>query len=284
MKLCPRCGLQNYDNVPCCQRCGLPLVQQQPGYYLSRQQVPPAPNVVPDPVWKTILSVLGWIFIYPVMLTIRTVKKATAANIVSAAGSWIFYIALLFFTFSGLFAPEQQPVPTEQPVAALVDDIASTVEDLAAQTEINTNQPEPTEAEPVESPPEADTPVTAPSDISAMVIVNTLADAGLPISDITEYTAETDPNSLLGRPGQYIQKVNFADTTLDQTIQDLNGGSVEVFTSETDAQNRKTYIDSIGASMPMMVEYSYINGTVLLRLSKDMIPDQAAAYQSEFMK
>jgi hypothetical protein len=65
-----------------------------------------------------------------------------------------------------------------------------------------------------------------------------LGQAGLPIDGRVVYTAATDLNKRLGRPGQYISKVNFHDTRLEES-EDMGidgGGAVETFTSEDDAK------------------------------------------------
>lgn len=109
--------------------------------------------------------------------------------------------------------------------------------------------------------------------------------AGLPIGNIVVYTSANDPNKLLGRPNQYIGKVNFIDTTLEQyDANNPDGGSIEVFNNNQDTANRKRYIDSVSKDAPAFAEYSYINGKVLLRLSKSLTPEQAAKYETEFMK
>jgi hypothetical protein len=45
-------------------------------------------------------------------------------------------------------------------------------------------------------------------------IIAALKSAGLPIGAVRSYTASTDPNKLLGRPGQYTGKANFRDRRL----------------------------------------------------------------------
>ncbi len=118
---------------------------------------------------------------------------------------------------------------------------------------------------------------------TAEEVVNALKAKGLSIDNIIVYTAETDPNSLLGRPNQYTSKVKFADTNLEQTdTAEPTGGTIEFFTSNEGAKARKEYIDNFGKSMPMLVEYSYINNGVLLRLDKELTPDQASNYEKAF--
>jgi hypothetical protein len=102
------------------------------------------------------------------------------------------------------------------------------------------------------------------------------------------YTAETDPNQLLGTPHAYVSKAAFVDNRIDpaqandtETGSIELGGSVEVFTDETDASARKQYLDETLAQLPIDVsEYSYLHGPVLLRLSRRFTPEQAAEYEA----
>jgi len=120
---------------------------------------------------------------------------------------------------------------------------------------------------------------TAPT---ASGVVGALRSAGLPIGDSIDFTAESDPNHLLGRPNGYLSKTAFLDTRLERLTPDSvsadDGGSVEVFATPDQALARKTYIDGIGAASPMFAEYSYPAAEVLLRLSKRLTPEQAAQY------
>jgi len=122
--------------------------------------------------------------------------------------------------------------------------------------------------------------------LDANGVVAALKAAGLSIGQVKVYDASSDPNSLLGRPGQYTSKVAFTDAnvaTSDATDPfDLtNGGSVEVFASRGDATKRKDYIATVTAGLPVLTEYDYLDrsGTVLLRLGHTLTPDQATAYQ-----
>ena len=105
----------------------------------------------------------------------------------------------------------------------------------------------------------------------------------MPIGESIAYTAKNDPNELLGRPNQYNSKVNFKDTRLkpDEIARGFdvqNGGSIEVFENQDDATTRKEYLKGIG-KVPLFSEYSYREGTVLLRLSHRLTPEQAAEYE-----
>jgi hypothetical protein len=120
---------------------------------------------------------------------------------------------------------------------------------------------------------------------SADEVLQELEDRGLPIGKSVAYTAKNDPNDLLGRPNQYTSKVTFTDTRLkSDPIADKfdvqNGGSIEVFENENDAIRRKEYVESIGKGFSPFAEYTYREGTVLLRLSHRLIPKQAAEYEN----
>lgn len=115
---------------------------------------------------------------------------------------------------------------------------------------------------------------------------NKIADIGI----VVVYNEETDINNLLGRPNQYISKVTFEDKRLEQVNKDNEflseeerekptGGTIEVFANETDMKKRKEYIESIYLNMPVLSEYVYSKGNILLRLEKELTPEQAKEYE-----
>ncbi len=120
----------------------------------------------------------------------------------------------------------------------------------------------------------------------AAEVLEELKEQGLPVGQSEVYTAENDPNELLGRPGQYTGKASFKDTRLppDELAGDssdvANGGSVETFDNEDDAIKRQEYLETVTQGVPMFAEYAYRNDTVLLRLSKRLTPDQASDYEA----
>ena len=74
-----------------------------------------------------------------------------------------------------------------------------------------------------------------------------LKNAGLPITDSVTITETNDANNLIGRPGQYVSKVAFADSRLGTPIDQAApgneaGGSIDVFSNAADAQRRSNYI------------------------------------------
>jgi len=97
------------------------------------------------------------------------------------------------------------------------------------------------------------------------------------------YTADNDPDHLLGRPNGYTSKTTFTDGCiapepgLDSTSVQA-GCSVEVFADAASAQRRQQHVRK---AMPSMgIEYSYIRGTALVRVSGALTPVQAGEYQA----
>jgi hypothetical protein len=112
----------------------------------------------------------------------------------------------------------------------------------------------------------------ADTDIAAAVALLTPA-----ASDLIVYTAETDTNSLLGRPGQYTGKVSWTDPRAPQ--QRLNA-TIELFADDATLQARFAYLDPILKSSPLFLQYMYRNDgrRLLLRVPKELTPAQAQSY------
>ena len=120
------------------------------------------------------------------------------------------------------------------------------------------------------SPTSTPTPAMPPMDAALAA----LKAAGLPIAEVTTYTAATDPNHLLGRPNQYTAKLSWHDSRLpapaDPTaIEVSDGGGLELWPDQAAAQARADYIQGIGKSLPAFAEYDFVHGPLLLRLAKD---------------
>jgi hypothetical protein len=102
------------------------------------------------------------------------------------------------------------------------------------------------------------------------------------------FTAETDPNHLLGRPNGYTSKASFTDSRIKTSdVKDSRtgsvdqGGSVEIYPDEAGAATRKRLIDDTMKAAPILgTEYSYLDGPVLLRVSQALTPAQAQEYKS----
>lgn len=110
------------------------------------------------------------------------------------------------------------------------------------------------------------------------------------IGRVVNYTDETDPNNLLGRPNQYTSKILFEDIRLTQedytNDEDFvpTGGTIEVFNNVEDMQKRKDYINSVTSSNSLFTEYSFSKKNVLIRLDKQLTQEQAKYYENLFME
>ncbi|MBU3171329.1 hypothetical protein [Clostridium estertheticum] len=99
------------------------------------------------------------------------------------------------------------------------------------------------------------------------------------ITKIEMVTAENDQNKLLGRPNQYTEKICWSDGRLkdSQTV-----SSIEVFNNKVDATARKTYIETISKSMPMLTQYLTVKDNILLRIESGLTPVQSEEYIKVF--
>ena len=117
------------------------------------------------------------------------------------------------------------------------------------------------------------------TEMDANQIVQRFQEAGLPIDNIIVYDEETDVNGLLGRPGQYTSKVNFADTRCEQwSDSDPVGGTIEVFENSSDSSDRNEYLGSYDD----LHQYMYLYKNILFRLDYDLTPSQAEQYEEVF--
>ena len=134
------------------------------------------------------------------------------------------------------------------------------------------------------------TPTSAPTpqSLDAAGIIGELERAALPLTLAITYTAANDPNHLLGRPNGYQSKASFTDRRAkasdasDSSLESVDlGGSVEVYPSSSGATGRAQYIQQSLKALPLLgTEYDYVAGTVLVRVSGLLTPEQAAGYQT----
>jgi len=92
------------------------------------------------------------------------------------------------------------------------------------------------------------------------------------------FDEDTDPNKLLGRPGQYLAKVNWTIDGKDATI--------EVYDDLDAAKARAEYVGNIGKSTPMFLQYIYVNEgrKAVLRLPHELSPKDAKLWEETFAK
>lgn len=110
------------------------------------------------------------------------------------------------------------------------------------------------------------------------------------ISESIVYTADSDPNNLLGRPGQYTSKAGFHDTRvaakdvefMAEPFDVKKGGDIEVFADEAGAKKRADYIGALvnqpGSAILGGPQYIHLKGRVLLRVSGALSPTVDAEY------
>ena len=150
---------------------------------------------------------------------------------------------------------------------------------------------------------------------SVSEVIKSLKDDGLPIADEVEYSQENDPNELLGRPGEYVQKINFNDNDVierqtEESIKDLKKSetdafkfdkkaiddhrksmsklnrdkldcTIEMFENSKDLDARAKKIEALSG---LANQYVYKKGKFLLRISYDVTPDNAKKYEESFKK
>lgn len=116
-----------------------------------------------------------------------------------------------------------------------------------------------------------------PATHTAGQIANTMA-----IGRVTVWTAATDENKLLGRPGGYTSAATTVDSRLDCTeVATSCGATIEVFPTPDQAVARSQYIQSLLGGI-LGTEYHTVIGSVLLRVTGQLTPDQAKVYADKF--
>lgn len=148
---------------------------------------------------------------------------------------------------------------------------ATTSAQLATSAATTAATPSPVKPSPTPSP--------APSPMAGDMFAALLAKSGIATTDVIAYTADTDPNKLLGRPAQYVGKVNWTDPRAPAQKQQA---TVEIFADDASMQARFTYLDGILKSSPLFLQYMYRNDArrLIVRVPKELTPTQAAEYES----
>lgn len=114
--------------------------------------------------------------------------------------------------------------------------------------------------------------------IEAGALAEGIAAMGLPMYNIIVFTAETDPNELLGQPNAYTGKASWADYRMGQYAEDdPTGGTIEVFATEADALSRYNYISEVYESMPSLRAHMYLVENVLLRVETENVSEEEFA-------
>lgn len=115
---------------------------------------------------------------------------------------------------------------------------------------------------------------------SAAAIIAAFKKAGLPVTEVVIYSAATDGNHLLGRPGEYVGLVSWGDKRDPGDGNDA--GRIEFFASEPDLVARERFLRSVEvleAGLPPPYIHMYADGHALLRISTKLTSAQAEQYQ-----
>jgi hypothetical protein len=185
---------------------------------------------------------------------------------------------------------QETPVAVATEVAGAVDSVATEVTDAAAPaaTEASAAVDTAVTAVPAAATEVAgavDAAVTEVADAAAAIapcvpkittpdtFITGLKDANLPIGDTVIYTADTDPDGLLGKDGGYEAAFGFTDTSLPKADGVAGGGVIEFFKNPDGAKARaeKAVVDTKD-------EIREFFGPILVRLSGKMDKKQVAAY------
>jgi hypothetical protein len=110
--------------------------------------------------------------------------------------------------------------------------------------------------------------------------------AGLPIGKVRCYTEATDPNHLLGRPGGYTEKCDWADKRYPQygDTKDfdytLTGGSIETFEKPGGAVARAEYLRAFEGPTALNPGYTFVpkDAIWVLRIDSELTRKQANVY------
>lgn len=136
-----------------------------------------------------------------------------------------------------------------------------------------------TSTTPSAPPAASQAPASSPAVRDAKATLDAIRAAGLRLTSITAQDEDSDPNNLIGRPGQYTSR---ASADLPGADPSAKAGSVdrgvvaEGFPNADGAQARADHIQNLLKQSPVLgAEYHYLAGAVLVRVSGKVKPSQA---------
>lgn len=160
-----------------------------------------------------------------------------------------------------------------QEISDKLDSLQTQVNDLQEQVDqipIPTPTPEPTPE------PEA-TLVPVTRTISTEEIAEALVDAGLPIAKSVTYTAETDPNEMMGKPHAYLGKTNCWDSRIGTGSND-DCVMIEAFATVADARARMQWVENHFYMGLTYSTYCIQYDVVLVRFDHEFSAEQVKEY------
>ena len=162
--------------------------------------------------------------------------------------------------------------------------------------------------------PQTEAPTTTIKTPTARQFIEGFKQRGLPVGKVVCYNDENDPNDLLGRPGGYVEKCDWADkreqppsepTTaqgklcsdpdidpLDKELcentpkeeVDLIGGSIETYEEPEGAASRAEELRAFeGGILSTGYTFTPKEGKWVLRVDQELTKSQAQAYLDAFL-
>ncbi len=129
------------------------------------------------------------------------------------------------------------------------------------------------------------------TNLTAEQVAIRLAEAGLPLRTTVVYTAASDPDRLLDAAGGYFSRIAFSDPRVGSNEMAgapagaiERGGAVETFRDAAAAQRRATRLQTVTETNPLVTEYVYVRGGVVLRVSLVLTEDQAKGYETALQR
>lgn len=122
-------------------------------------------------------------------------------------------------------------------------------------------------------------------DLTIDAFLATLTDAGLPVGQSTVWDETTDPNELLGRPGQYVAKATWTDTRVECFSDPPGvdcGGDIEIFENPDDRDERYEYLAGFADQAPIGGYYQWRLPNAVIRVGFELTPSQAEEYAAVF--
>lgn len=111
-----------------------------------------------------------------------------------------------------------------------------------------------------------------PEKLKVDQVVKAFKAANLPLGQLAFFTAASDPQKLLGKPNQYVEKATWQTT--EKMVH-----AVEGFAAEADLQARKAAVEAAARSGAQPAEYVYAHKNILLRIHHEMIPETAGKFE-----
>ncbi len=142
---------------------------------------------------------------------------------------------------------------------------------------VRPSTPTPTTTPPPTVPPGTPAPTPGSRRLSMDQIVQSLTSSDLPISAVTPLTATTDPNRLLGQPGQYSGKVVWRDARApDAEV------AIELFEDADALENRRRLLDEVSRASTALAQHLYTSPSrlALVRVPRALSEDQARIYEA----